>query len=90
MPSMLLAMVQGLVSCFIMYVLFAGALAVYAVARFQSGEMAWYTALCFYLSAIYITQVGMSFLLLPLLNYKANHAMVSTQVAEFACLSSLA
>lgn len=58
MPSMLMATLQGLVSSVFVYAAFCGALAAYALLRYHSGEMAWFTCVAFFLMSLYVTQVG--------------------------------
>ena len=58
MPSMLMATLQGLVCCALLYVLLAAPVAGYALRRYGSGEMAWFTAVAFFLMSMYVTQVG--------------------------------
>lgn len=58
MPSMLMATAQGLACCALLYALLAAPVAGYALGRYGSGEMAWFSAAAFWLMAMWITQVG--------------------------------
>jgi len=57
MPSMLMATLQGLVSSILLYAAFCAPVAAYALLRVGSGEMAWFTAVAFFLMSLYVTQV---------------------------------
>jgi hypothetical protein len=54
---MLMAMVQGWCSCLLLFAMSAWLLVAYAVLRFQSWSMAWFSAVTFFLMCMYITQV---------------------------------
>lgn len=58
MPSMLMAIIQGLVSSAAVYAAFCGIVVLYALLRYRSGEMAWFTAVAFFIMAMYVTQVS--------------------------------
>lgn len=62
MPSMLMATLQGAVSCLLLYAALAAPVAGYALARYGSGEMAWFTAVAFFLMSLYVTQVCITML----------------------------
>lgn len=57
---MLMATLQGLVASALLYAAFCGPMAVYALLRYGSGEMAWFTCAAFFLAAMYVTQVRCS------------------------------
>jgi len=57
MPSMLMAIVQSLVSSLFAYSGASLLLIAYALLRYRSVEMAWFTAIAFLITALYITQV---------------------------------
>lgn len=57
MPSMVMSTLQGLVSSAFVYAGFCAPLALYAVFKEGSGEMAWFTCVAFFLMSLYITQV---------------------------------
>ena len=58
MPSMLMAILQGLVSSAFAYAAACGFMVAYALLRHHSWEMAWFTAVAFLLMSLYVTQVG--------------------------------
>jgi hypothetical protein len=58
MPSMLMAIVQCLVSSVFAYLGACGFMVAYALARYRSWEMAIFTSVAFYIMSVYITQVG--------------------------------
>ena len=58
MPSMLMATLSGAASCALLYLGLAAPVAGYALLRYGSGEMAWFTAAAFVLMSLYVTLVG--------------------------------
>lgn len=54
-----MATLQGLACCALLYALLAAPVAGYALGRYGSGEMAWFTAASFWLMSMWITQLLM-------------------------------
>ncbi|KAI8462601.1 MAG: hypothetical protein J3K34DRAFT_447396, partial [Monoraphidium minutum] len=89
MPSMLLAILQGLASAALVYVAFTLPVAGYALLRYRSARMAWFTAVAFFIMAMYITQATVNQVLYRLnLGYPVAENL--TCLAAFALIASAA